>query len=241
MIKEIRTKIRSILDEESNREYHEPSHNADRYVPDDDFEPSEFYADLYLLVKNVDDFYGPRSEPKAARLLESFILESLVVCKSDPEVMLVESGDDYVKATAFTPDGESAVELFDDAVDINTMLETYNLALAEAGYPQIEAGIGIAAFQETIADDELPDPDAMTIGEPQSGYDVAYDAREAALRLAELANDGELDPLVMDETFHDLLADLDEERRFLDQNMRRMLFEGEDLAVYHGNIVADDE
>ncbi|MCK7479144.1 MAG: hypothetical protein M0C28_18565 [Candidatus Moduliflexus flocculans] len=137
------------------------------------------------MVKNVDAFYGPRSEPKAARLLESFILESLVICKSDPEVMLVESGDDYVKATAFTPDGESGVELFDDAVDINTMLETYNLALADNGFPQIEAGIGLAAFQETIPDDELPDPDDVSIGEPQSGYDVAYDSEELALRLAE--------------------------------------------------------
>ncbi|MFA5006133.1 MAG: hypothetical protein WC509_01505 [Candidatus Izemoplasmatales bacterium] len=240
-MRDILTKIRSILAEDEPRYSQEPSRRADTYFPDDDFEPSEFYADLYLLVKNVDDFYGPNSEPKAARLLESFILESLVVCKSDPEVMLVESGDDYVKATAYTPDGDSAVELFDDAVDINTMLETYNLALAEHGYPQIEAGIGLAAFQETIADDELPDPDAVTIGEPQSGYDVAYDGRELALRLAERANDGQFDPLVMDETFYGILADLEDEKRFLDENMRRVEFEGEELAVYHGNIVATED
>ncbi|MDP3130755.1 MAG: hypothetical protein Q8N15_05470 [Bacillota bacterium] len=240
-MKDTKSKIRLILAEDPIREYHETSREADRYMPVDDFEPSEFYADLYLLVKNVDAFYGPRSEPKAARLLESFILESLVVCKNDPEVMLVESGDDYVKATAFTPDGESGVELFDDAVDINSMLETYNLALAENGYPQIEAGIGLAAFQERVADDELPDPDDVAIGEPQSGYDVAYDGRELAIRLAELANGGEFDPIVMDETFYGILADLDDEKRFLDENMRKVDFEGEDFAVYHGNIVLDEE
>lgn len=241
-MKDIKAKIRRILMDEPAREYKETPREADRYVPaDDDFEENEFYADLYLFVRNIDDFYGLQSEPKAARLLESFLLESLVVVKRDSEVMFVESGDDYVKATAFTPDGDSAVELFDDAVDINTMLEAYNEALAEHGYPQIEAGIGLAAFQDTVADDELPDPEDVRIGEPQSGYDVAYDARELALRLAELANNGEFDPIVMDETFYGVLADIDEEKRFLDENMRRVDFEGEDLAIYHGNIVADEE
>lgn len=240
-MKDVKARIRSILMEEPAREYKELPREADRYVPADDFETNDFYADLYLLVRNVDDFYGPRSEPKAARLLESFILESLVIVKRDPEVMFVESGDDYVKATAFTPDGESAIELFDDAVDINTMLELYNEALAEHGYPQIEAGLGIAAFQEAVADDELPDPDDVSIGEPQSGYDVAYDSRELALRLSELANNGEFDPIVMDETFYGVLADIDEEKKFLDENMRRFEFEGEDLAVYHGNIVVDED
>jgi hypothetical protein len=240
-MKDIKAKIRAILMDEPVREYREQPRESDRYVPADDFEQNDFYGDLYLLIRNIDDFYGPRSEPKAARLLESFILESLVIVKKDPEVLFVESGDDYVKATAFTPDGDSAVELFDDAVDINTMLELYNEALAELGYTRIEAGIGLAAFQDAVPDDELPDPEDVRIEDPQSGYDVAYDARELALRLAERANDGEFDPIVMDETFYGLLADTDEEKKFLDENMRRVDFEGEDLAVYHGNIVADEE
>ncbi len=238
-MKDIRDRIRSILMEGPTREYKELPKEAERYEAADDFETEDVYGDLYLLVRNVDDFYGPRSEPKAARLLESFLLESLVVVKSDPEVLFVESGDDYVKATAFAPDGETAVELFDDAVEINTMLELYNDALAENGFPQIEAGIGLAAFQDEQGE-TYPDAENVTIG-GEEAYEYAYDSRQLALRLAEFANNGEFDPIVMDEAYYGILADIDEEKKFLDENMQKIVFEGEDFAVFHGNIIVEED
>jgi len=118
----------------------------------EDVEFEDIFTDLFISVKNVDDFYNSEVDSRATNLLESFLLESLVLLKQNPEVTLVVSSPDYVKATAYTPEGDSAAFMLDDAVKINTMLEIYNNALSENDMPQIEAGIGIASYQTESED-----------------------------------------------------------------------------------------
>lgn len=253
-----------------------------------DEEYGELYTDLYVLVRNIDDFFGEDSKPKALELVDSFIMECLIQLKKNPDVIRVESGDDYVKATAYTPDGETAGFLFDNAVRINTMLELYNKTLAENEMVRMETGIGVATFpantdmdeeechcgeeghechcgeegHECQCEDEGEECDCEEEGEECScgcgsecdceehshldhlySLEFAYatDFHNTALDLANMANSHELDPIVINEMLYSLMSDSEQLKEFMDRNLEKVVFEGEDFSVFHGNIVSEEE
>lgn len=112
-----------------------------------DVDYDDIFTDIYLTIKNLHEFYNQEIDIRATHLLESFMLESLVLLKQNPDITLVSSGPYYVKATAFTPEGDTATSIFNDAVEINSMLEIYNDALSENNFPIIDAGIGVSSYQ----------------------------------------------------------------------------------------------
>jgi len=267
-MKEIVKKIQTILETPSDDT---PVHgfSADWATDHADADFGELYTDVYVLVRNIDDFFGEGSKPKALDLVDSFIMESMIQLKQNPDVIRVESGDDYVKATAYTPDGETAGFLFDNAVKINTMLEIYNKTLAENDMIRIEAGIGMATFpgnadleEETCEcgedecscgeeghvctcgkEDGCDCDDECQHGHGLSNLEFAYatDFDNTALDLATIANSEELDPLVLNEAAYSLMSDSEQLKEFMDRNLEKVVFEGEDFSVFHGNIVSDEE
>jgi hypothetical protein len=256
-MKEILKKIQAVL-ESPSEETNDYPFTPEMFDPKLDEEYGELYTDLYVLVRNIDDFFGEGSKPKALDLVDSFVLEAMIELKKNPDVIRVESGDDYVKATAYTPDGETAGFLFDSAVQINTMLEIYNKTLAENDMIRIEAGIGLATFsgnsdlaEEACHCDEEghectcgeDDDECHCADNPLSSLEFAYatDFNNTALDLATMANSDELDPLVINETMYSLMSDSEQLKDFLDRNLEKVVFEGEDFSVFHGNIVSDED
>jgi hypothetical protein len=260
-MKEIEKKIQMIL-ETPIEETQEPAYSPDLAEAELEGEFGELYTDLYVLIKNIDDFFGAEAKVKALELADSFLLESLILLKKNPDVIRVESGDDFVKATAYTPEGATAGFLFDCAVQINTMLEVYNKTLAENEMTRIEAGIGMATFpgnpeledececdeehectcgQEHSEDDT--DEEGCQSGRRLSNLEFGYatDFENQALDLATIANSDELDPIVIDETLYSLMSDSEQLKEFLDHNLEKVIFEGENFSIFHGNIISEEE
>lgn len=229
-----------------------------------DVDYDDIFTDLYITVKNLYDFYNPEVDIKATQLLESFLLETLVLLKQNPEVTLVSSSPSHVKATAFTPEGESAAFMFDDAVSINSMLEIYNDALAQNNLPQIEAGIGVSSYQslrdshecccegdskcecgedsecECSEDNDCACDDHECSCHHNDSDDFIEDVDNLAEKLALIANTDEFDPIVMNEGFYGLISDLEEEKTFIDSNFQKVIIEADDLTIFHGNIILEE-
>lgn len=259
-MKEIEKKIQIIL-ETPIEDTQEPAFSPDLAQAELEGEFGELYTDLYVLIQNIDDFFGAETKVKALELVDSFLLESLILLKKNPDVIRVESGDDFVKATAYTPEGTTAGFLFDCAVQINTMLEIYNKTLAENEMTRIEAGIGMATFpgnpeleececgeeHECTCEHESIEEDgddegclnSQRISNLEFGY--ATDFENQALDLATIANSNELDPIVIDESLYSLMSDSEQLKEFLDHNLEKVIFEGENFSIFHGNIVSEEE
>lgn len=229
---EIRKKIAEILLSEDE------SFPSDQYVAEemveasDHFDYEELYSDLYVTIRNMEDFYGDKSQPKAALLLESFLLEAMILLKKDPEVFLVESGDYYVKGSGYTPDGEAVLRLFENVVIINSMAELYNQGLTEYGLPAMEFGIGIATYPEM----ETDETDLMNV-EPHE-HDETNDPHEIAYQLASFGNTELFEPIIVNELAYEMLQDVD--RPFFEANLVKAEIKELDIVIYHGNIVTDD-
>jgi len=219
-----------------------------------DVDYDDIFTDLFVSVKNLHDFYNAEVDYKATQLLESFLLETLVLLKQNPEVTLVTSSPSHVKATAFTPEGESAAYMFDDAVSINSMLEIYNDALAQNNLPQIEAGIGVSSYQSLQEDHqcccgnegECEEESECDCGEGECGChsdesdEFIEDVDNLAEKLSEIANTFDFDPIVMNEGFYGLISDLEEEKTFIDSNFQKVIIESNNITVFHGNIVLEE-
>ncbi|MBU1144389.1 MAG: hypothetical protein KJ971_00850 [Firmicutes bacterium] len=227
----------------------------------DEFEYEELYSDIYVLVKNIDDFYGQNANQKAAMLVESFLLETMVLLKKDPENIVVESGEFYVKSTGFTPDGDVLMNLFEDTVMINTMLDLYNQALADNDFPRMEVGIGLATFvseefeEENNHECDCKDDEECKCKEDEEcdckddeececnhnheedDFDYGIDFNNTAAALAEMANSEELDPIVLNNIAYDLLSEIDE--TFFENHLEAFLLD-DDVVIYHGNIVSEE-
>ncbi len=219
-----------------------------------DTEYDDIFTDLYLSIRNIEAFYHPEMDEKASLLLESFILESMIVLKENPEVSWVTSGPNYVKATAFTPDSETASYLLENAIAINTMLGLYNDALAENGMPQIDGGIGLYSFQSELAShecgcegcgdegcecDECGDEGCGCDHEEETGLDIHNENPFAEL-LANEANSDTYDPMILNEGFYGLVSDFLSDKVMLDEHFKKTTIELLDLVIYHGNVVIEE-
>ena len=105
------------------------------------------YAEIFLMINNIESFYGTGAQPKASMLLESFLLESMIGLKKNPENIVVESGEYYVRSIAFTPTPRVGWTVFEEIVLINTMLDLYNQGLAKKKMPLIEGGIAFSVYK----------------------------------------------------------------------------------------------
>ncbi|MBN2504861.1 MAG: hypothetical protein JXB20_05910 [Bacilli bacterium] len=237
-MKEIKKKIAEILMLDDNHLETGDKTTSDLIETFDEFDYEEIYSDIYVLVHNIDDFYGEVSTPKAALLLESFLLESMVLLKKDPEVIVVESGDDFLRATSFTPDGESVMHVLENVVLINTMIELYNEALTELEVPVIDAGIGMAAFPKMEMEKHAHTEESEEEHDHDHDLDYAIDFNETAMLLAEYANSEELEPIVINDMAYEMLKEIDKE--FITGHLERALRPIEEIIVYHGNIIADE-
>jgi len=248
-MKEIKKIIQEIINDK--REELPLAESAEDYLgyEEEEIEENELYSDIYVLVRNIDDFYGVGHSYKGALLLESFLLQTMILLKKNPDNILVESGEFYVKSTAYTPDGEVALSVFENVVEINTMLDLYNDALGTLGMNRAEVGIGFATFVKTefeIEDHEHEhhhehgeacdhdhDHDHH---EDDDMPDYGIDFENTAALLAEIANDGELDPIVINDLAMELLVEADKE--FFESHLATV--DLEDDTIYHGNIVMEE-
>ena len=105
------------------------------------------YADVYVRIENGELFYEQGTNPLANRLLNSFLLEATTLLRKNLDTIYLESGIDFIKATLALPNSEVATFIFEDVVLLNTMVDTYNQALAEKELPQLIVSIGCASFQ----------------------------------------------------------------------------------------------
>ncbi len=234
-MKDIRQKIAEILGREEDLSEFDPASADDMVETYDEYEYEELYSDLYVMVKNIDDFYGTHSHPKAASLLESFLLEAMVLLKEDPEVIVVESGDFFVRSTSYTPDAEAVMHLFENVVMINSMAELYNQALQDVELEPMAIGIGLVTFPREVINEEFEE-------ERQPGSDIEFDYgidfNNTAMKLAIIANSEEIEPIIVNDMAYDMLIDID--KAFFETNLAKDFLEDEELTVYHGNIVTDD-
>lgn len=249
-VKEIQEKINAIL---SSTEEDFLLEDESFVEVSEDFEVEELYTDIYVLIKNIDEYYGGEATYKAALLMESFLLETMVLLKKNPEVVLVESGDFFVKATAFSPTGEEVFSIFEDAVMINSMAEIYNQALSENGFPQMEVGIGVATFVkeqlehehdhfEDECDCDHEEGETCSCGhdhhhDDEDEFEYGIDFDNTASMLAELGNNGEFDPIVINDIAYGLLVSVEEE--FFQEHLDEVELE-EGFSVFHGNIVKEE-
>jgi len=245
-VKDIIEKINQILSSES---YEQPLvASEDEMVESyEELEFDEFYSDIYILVRNIDEFYGVSSDQKAAELLESFLLETMILLKKNPENIVVESGEFYVKATSFTPDGEVLMSVFEDAVIINTMIGDYNDALAQNEFPRMDIGIGIASFvKEELEEEEHvcecgDDDEECSCGHDhhheEDEFDYGIDFNNTASQLSEIAGAGELDPIVINDFAFELLSAVHSD--FFNSHLEQVELDDE-ITVYHGNIISEE-
>ncbi|MGI6392120.1 MAG: hypothetical protein ACOX16_00700 [Candidatus Izemoplasmatales bacterium] len=232
---DIRAKIAEILNKEEDF--------TDEFaVPKDDliethgeYEYEELYSDIYVIIKNIEDFYGDHSHPKAAALLESFLLETMIVLKEDPEVIVVESGDFFCRSTSFTPDSKAVMHLFENVVWINSMAELYNQALTDVGLLPMELGIGVVTFPREAINEELEE-------ERYPGSDIEFDYgidfQNTAMKLAIIANTEGRETIIVNDMAYDFLLEVD--RAFFEENLVKEYLKEEEMTVFHGNIVTDD-
>jgi hypothetical protein len=234
-MQEIRKKIAEILlsEEDVLPDETAPEEMVEAY---DGYEYEELYSDLYVIIRNMEDYYGTHSRPKAALLLESFLLESMVLLKKDPEVILVESGDYFVKATSYTPDGEGVLRLFENVVLINSMAELYNQALVEYDLPAMEYGIGLATIPAE-AEPETESTEPLTFAD-QDELTLLSDPSGTAFKFASMANTDEYEPIIINDMAYELLLEIDQP--FFEENLVKAMLEEEDMVIYHGNIISDE-
>jgi hypothetical protein len=232
---DIRAKIATILSQEDDLTEITPSTADDLIETYDEYDYEELYTDLYVMIKNIEDFYGDNSHPKAAALLESFLLETLILLKEDPEVIVVESGDFFCRSTSYTPDGEAVMHLFENVVWINSIAELYNQALVEVGLIPMQIGIGVVTFPREAISEELE-------GERHPGSDIEFDYgvdfNNTAMRLAIIANTKDQEPIVVNDMAYDMLLEID--KNFFEENLEKAYLKEEEMTVFHGNIVTDD-
>lgn len=231
----------------------------------EDVDYDDIFTDCFITIKNLDDFYNQEVDNRATQLLESFLIEALILLKQNEDITLVSSGPFYVKATAFTPEGETAASIFNDVVQINSMLEIYNDALLENNLPKIDAGIGLSSYQSLEDEhhchcgcDENDDCDCNHDENHQcecehddfenhecdfehEEEDFIRDSENWAERLAEIANTNNIDSIVVNEGFYGLISDISEIRTFFDENFQKVVIEDEDIVFYHSNIVIDEK
>lgn len=238
---EIKQKIIQILASVQEPDISEATPQEELIETYDEYEYEELYSELYILIRNIEDFYGDHSNPKAALLVESFLLEAMVLLKKDPEVIVVESGDFFVKSTSFTPDGEGVMHLFENVVIINSMIELYNQALSENTLEVMDIGIGMVTFPkeefEHDHDHDHENCDGHCLTE-ESEYDYGIDLNNTAMKLALMANSDELDPIVINDMAYELLQDVDP--NFFTEHLQKFVVESGELVVYHGNIVTEE-
>lgn len=247
-MKEFLNKIHQILVEEID-EFPVPTDDLEVLDSDEEVEFDEYYTDHYVLVRNLDAFYGPDKSVKAAMLLESFLLESMIHLKKNPENIVVESGEFYVKATAFTPDGDVLLSVFEDAVVVNTMAEYYNQALVENGYPRMDIGIGFATFVKQELDEHdhdhdheeghVCDDETCSCHHDHEDNELEYgiDFANTASQLASIAGQDGLEPIMLNELAYEMLLEV--EHDFFEAHLEGITLE-DDTVVYHGNIVSED-
>ncbi|HOP56894.1 MAG TPA: hypothetical protein PLH02_01200 [Bacillota bacterium] len=234
MLREIRKKIADILMMDDLAPFEDETKENEMVEVGEEYEYEEIFTDLFISVRNLDAFYGDKSIPKAALLLESFLMESLVLLKKDPDVVYVESGDDFLKSTSFTPESEGVMRAFENCVLINTMLDSYNEALKELDCDQIDAGIALAAYPK----EEKTEPEEG--GDEYTDYpEYGIDRFDTAERLSWNANTGELDILAVNDMAYAML--LDEDKLFFETHLSKASQNVEDITVYTGNIVADED
>ncbi len=236
-MREIKKKIAEILMSTEETFPTEPTTENEMIETFDEYEFEEIYTDIYVSIRNMEDFYGDDSRPKAALLLESFLLESMVLLKKDPEVIVVESGDYFLKSTSFTPDGEGVLHAFENVVLINSMLELYNLALTELEYAHIDAGIGMVAFPKEEISCCQGDEECTCLEQDEED-DYGIDFHNTALKLSMHANTEEIEPIVVNDMAYEMLQEVDQP--FFSSNLQRVSELVEDLVVYHGNIVTEE-
>lgn len=239
-MKEIIEKINHILSTDS---FEEPLVlNEEEMVETyEEFEFNEFYSDIYIQIRNIDEFYGLNANQKSAELLESFLLETMVLLKKNPENIVVESGEYYVKATSFTPDGEILISVFEDAVIINTMIGHYNEALSENDFPRMDVGIGLASFIKEDFDEEhecdCEDGEECDCNHEDVDFEYGIDFNNTASQLSEIAGTNGLDPIVLNDFAYGMLIDVSQE--FFESHLQETQLEDE-ITVYHGNIISED-
>lgn len=192
-------------------------------------EGEPIHLEIFVMINNIEAFYGPGAQPISARLLESFLLETMIGLKKNPDNIIVESGDYYVRSVAFTPTPEVAWMMLEDAVIINTMLDEYNRGLGKEQLPLMACGIGLSVYPAHIDDqDEHGD------GEHDHGDDFS-DPNDVARSLASFSVD-EVLPMRLSGEAHDFLKRHDSEA------MER-LFETTETdcgIVYDGDVISEE-
>jgi len=232
---DIRAKIAAILNKEEDLSDFSTPAKEDLIETYDEYEYEELYTDIYVMIKNIEDFYGDHSHPKAAALLESFLLETMVLLKEDPEVIVVESGDFFCRSTSYTPDSDAVMHLFENVVWINSMAELYNQALTDVELMPMDLGIGVVTFPREIINDELEE-------ERHPGSDIEFDYgidfQNTAMKLAIIANTEGRETIVVNDMTYDFLLEVD--KSFFEENLSKDYLKEEEMTVFHGNIVTDD-
>lgn len=239
-MKDIIEKISSILLEEDVQNPEDGD-----YVGSEEFDLEEIYSDVFVRIRNMDEFYNPSAPYKASLLLESFLLETMVLLKKNPENIIVESGEFYVKATSFTPDGFVLLNVFEDVVLINTMVEVYNEALEMNHLPTMDVGIGVASFYkedlfEHEHDHEHEHDESCEMHDhdhEEDEFDYGIDLYNTASYLSEFAGSDEIEPILVNEMANELLKESDQE--FFGEHLSQIEINDE-LIAYQGNIVSEE-
>lgn len=238
-MKDIIEKISSILLEEDVQNLDEGD-----FVGSEEFDLEEIYSDVFVRIRNMDEFYNPNAPYKASLLLESFLLETMVLLKKNPENIVVESGEFYVKATSFTPDGFVLLNVFEDVVQINSMIEVYNEALEMNHYPKMDIGIGVASFfkeelfeHEHDHEHEHDESCELDHDHEDDDFDYGIDLFNTASVLSEYAGSDEIEPILINEMANDLLLESDEE--FFGEHLSKIEINDEFVA-FQGNIVSEE-
>lgn len=234
-VNDIRAKIAEILNKEEDLGEFSANAKEDLIETYDEYDYEELYTDIYVMVKNIEDFYGDHSHPKAAALLESFLLETMVLLKEDPEVIVVESGDFFCRSTSYTPDSEAVMHLFENVVWINSMAELYNQALIDVELTPMDLGIGVVTFPREAISPELEE-------NRQPGSDIEFDYgidfQNTAMKLAIIANTEGRESIIVNDMAYDFLLEVD--KAFFEANLDKDYLKDEEMTVFHGNIVTDD-
>lgn len=183
------------------------------------------------MINNIESFYGTGANPKASLLLESFLLETMIGLKKNPENIVVESGEYYVRSIAFTPTPRVGWTVFEETVLINTMLDMYNQSLAEEKMPLIEGGIAFSIYEHDGTETDRHEEHTHD----RNHHDDITDPDQKAESLAVLSV-AEVLPMRLSADAHKFLSRYDED------TMKR-LFEKtklDDGVVYDGDVISEE-